>query len=403
MADEFVSIDSFLQDLTREGQLDSAGSFTLSMEHAREKLSQYLLESTEEYLLKLIQSGVAAGASEMQMHSTTTRVQFTMKGCNFEPRDLSEILNHLLQSGAGAQARALRHLATAVNTAVATRATGIVLATWDGQRGQRMEWRAQGKQVAPWNLGSAVGPCFYFEVRRTGLEFFANFFHLLSQRDILSMLIGTREGMDPDRLMVMDRAAWCPVPLALNGRWLSKPSLGPNEGATFGYSNRPHTMQFRWLGLEQPDDPGVRNFKRTTFDWPWTRNYLQPQLGVVSTGVQPAFDSLRSAVHWVVDGVLVGSDPIEGVRMGSFAWAVASAHGATLDLTGLKVIANPALQQRKQLVTELAWDLLGSRPSEPLPPVDSTSEPLSPAAAPPRRATWEEVRQRRRQQREDQS
>jgi hypothetical protein len=69
----------------------------------------------------------------------------------------------------------------------------------------------------------------------------------------------------------------------------------------------------------------------------------------------------------------------------------------------LKVIANPALQQRKQLVTELAWDLLGSRPSEPLPSVDSTSEPLSPAAAPPRRATWEEVRQRRRQQREDQS
>ena len=400
MADQFVSIDAFLEDLTGEGRLDSAGSFTISAEQAKEKLSQYLLESTEEYLLKLIQAGVAAGASELQLHSSTTRVQFTMKGCSFASRDLSEILYHLVRNDEGSQARALRHLATAVNTAVATRATGIVLATWDGRQGQRLEWKANGKQVSAWNLEAGKTPCLYFEVRRTGLEFFSNFFHLLGQRDILSMFLGTREGMDPDRLMVMDRACWCPVPLSLNGRWLPKPSLGPREGGL----GRPRNLKTRWLDLVPSEDPGIRHFDQNRFDWPWSRNYARPQLGVVSSGFRSSFDTTGSLIHWVLDGVTVWNESIEGVPIGSFAWAVGSAHGATLDLTGLKVIPNAHLLERKRELTEAAWDLLGSRPREPVAAQQSESaESAPPPVGSPRRVTWEEVRQRRRRQREDQS
>jgi len=336
MDEKFVSVDSFLQELATEGQLDSAGQFTVSMEHAKEKLSEFLLQSTEEYLLKLVQAGVAAGASTLDLHSSTTRVRFCMHGVHLDPIDLSHILNHLLQPGQNRQPPLLPHLAIAVNTAIMTRATGMTLATWDGTQGVRFEWKASGRQQRPWALRTGTPPRVYFEVRRTGLEFLANFFHLFNQRDILSMLIGSRSGVDPDRLLVMDRAIWSPVPIRLNGRWLPKPQLGPIDG--------PKLSTREWLQLP-PESPGIRGFDPKLMDWPWSRNYTRPVGGVVASGVQPAFDGVASSILWIYDGVITQSELLEEIPSGLFGWAVVPAYDCSSDVTGLSIVQNERFRE----------------------------------------------------------
>jgi hypothetical protein len=373
--DRYVSVDSFLEQLSSEGHKDSEGRFTLSLEHAREKLSTYLLESTEEYLLKLIQAGVAAGAKELELISKATHVKFVMHGVSLNAADLAEILNHLLQPSQSPDARALRHLATAVNTAVMTRAQGIVLATWDGSRGERFEWRSSGRTRSAWKPGGS-NPRVLFQVRRTGFEFMANVYHLLSQRDILSMLLGTRAGMDPDRLLVLDRAAWCPVPLRLNGRWLPRPVSGPADAAQY--------LQKAVVLERSTADPGIRNFDRKLFTWPWSRNYQEPVAAMGAVGRQPTLLHLRSQMHWVLDGVEVGSTPIEGFPVHYFGWAVVSAHGCSTDLPGLRVKADAALESSAESTTRILRDLTGEPPPRP-----------TPAPMVDRREAWNEARRRR--------
>ena len=337
---EFVSVDSFLQELTSEGRLDSVGQFTLSLEHAREKLSHFLLRSSEEYLLKLVQAGVAAGATSLELRSSTARVSFLMRGVSFAPVDLYNILQHLLDQQSSPKARCLRHLATAVNTATTTRATGISLATWDGQRGERIFWKAGGRSRRPWRPTGSQ-PLFLFQLRRTALESASQFLHLLSQRDIFSMLLGSRSGLDPDRLMLLDRASWCPVPLSLNGQWLPRPRLGLPQA--LGPTRE-------WLALQESHDPGVRGFREDVWGWPWSRHFGPAQAGVVMFGPRNPGDESLSQLHWVLDGVLVKSQLLAQVPQGQFAWAVYSAHGCSTDLTGLNPVEDEYLLDRSRAV-----------------------------------------------------
>ena len=308
---EFVSVDSFLQELSSEGRLDSAGKFTLSLEHAKEKLSEFLLKSTQDYLLKLVQAGVAAGARTLDLRSSTGSLSFSMHGVSFDPIDLENILTHLLQPGQGAQARALRHLAIAINTAITTRATGITLATWDGHKGQKIFWKAGGRSSQPWRPFRSQ-PCVHFGVRRTVLESASQFWHLLGQRDIFSMLTGGRAGLDPDRQTVLDRAIWCPVPLALNGQWLPRPRLGPPRGAIF---SRTQVLHSSWLPLDNPEDPGIRRFHQQGMAWPWSRHFDTTSAGAVNAGLQDSLSEATSQLNWVLDGVLVATQPIPHISM----------------------------------------------------------------------------------------
>lgn len=322
MSDSFVTIDSFLGELTREGSLDSTGTFTLSLEHAKRKLSQFLLASREEYLLKLVQAGVAAGAESMEMRSSGSRVAFTMWGASFLAADLK----HLLQPSGGPQQRALGHLAIAINSAVDTRATGISLATWDGKSGQKIGWNAAGRRHKSWRPLRKNLPLLHLEVQRTPLESLGQFMHLIGQRDILSMLVGSSAGLDPDSLLVMERAIWCPVPLALNGRWLPKPNLPPRAecGETL-WRPRP------------PQDPGIRRFKPGRVTWPWTCNFADPGQGAYT----------RTGDHqltWIYDGVLVRTELLRW----PLGWGVTSAHGCNIDLTGLSLVEDEALQLKRQ-------------------------------------------------------
>ena len=128
-----------------DGQLDSQGQFTLALAQAREKLAKFLLKSPQDYLLKLIQAGVAAGAQRLELKTGANRVLFRMHG--------------------NSDSRALRHLAIATHSAVQIRPTGISLATWDGRSGEKHHWTRKAEPVSPGNPGKVIRRVFKWRSR----------------------------------------------------------------------------------------------------------------------------------------------------------------------------------------------------------------------------------------------
>lgn len=364
MEDELLTVDSFLGQLKSEGLKHSEGKWTITLDQAREKLAEHQLESPQDYLLKLIQAGVAARASQMELHSRARGVRFLMRDVAFPSQELAKILMHLLSPVEGEHGRALRHLATAVNSALLTRATGLQLRTFDGEAGETLVWNARGLQRSPWRPKNGR-PQLALELKRTAAESLATFYHLLSQRDIFAMLTGSRHGVDWDRQLVMDRASWCPVPLRLNGRWLPRPKCGPSDGAST-------VEKSVTVGLAE-GDPGVRSFIVSARSWPWSKSYLEPVGGIAGMGNQSLWRPVRSELQFILDGVEVGSVALESVPKTLFGWGVLSAHGCTTDLTGLRtrldgpleLIADKALQVLSEL-TGVRVELRGRSLARPV-------------------------------------
>lgn len=348
----------FLEDLRTEGKLDSRGKFTVDFNHAREKLAMFLLEKTEHVLLKLVQAGTAAGARSLALTSKSTHISFAMNGVAFRATDLRQILNCLWMDTDESPNRALRHLAIAVNTAVRTRPTAIALATWDGSRGSLIRWTARGCETQDWKPPKAHEPVTLFQLNRTTEEYENNLWHLLSQRDILSMLFGTRGGWDPDRLMVADMARWCPIPLSLNSHKLEDPYLFCGvERITHKPARVAHKYEYR-LPLAS-GSRGVRTPGRAVKPWPG-HDFPGPQPGgILSAGKTPAGIDIYSQLDLVVDGIVVRTCSVGGLQSetGMFLRGVLAVEDCPTDLAGLQVIAGDPLHQKLKHVLNVAGEL----------------------------------------------
>jgi hypothetical protein len=330
-----LSIDHFLQDLQSEGELDSKGAFTLDFSKSKEKLAQFLLEKAEHILLKLVQAGVAAGAQQLDFESKTQHIKFTMYGAKFDFQALGQILNFLLHDEGGD--RAIRHLAMAVNTAVSTRPTQIALACWDGRQGQLYRWSNEGRKIEPWTPPKRDRPVTHFQLLRTAEEANSNFWHFLSQRDILGMLLGTKKGWDPDRLMLHEMACWCPIPIRMNGRWMDPvPLIVARDKSTLQETPVKHKAEYRMPAA--PGSLGIRTLEKGVNPWPNTRFPDGPVGAVMVAGNELHWLKMPSFVELVVDGVLVQRRVIKGPSTNqSFVRIVASADHCPTDFNGLRL------------------------------------------------------------------
>lgn len=324
---EQVSLDSLLEGLIAEGQFESAGSFTLSLESAREKLAAFLLETPEDCVLKLIQAGVALGARQLSLTVRPGRMRVDMFGATVSPDHLSQILGLLLADRCPV---GLRHLALAINTAILTQPNGVALSSWDGQRGRCLEWKGTARRTRELNCPGQRPYC-TFEVRRNPVGMF-NWW-----------------GSNPEQNLVRARACWCPIPIYLNGRWLAPPPLGPHE---LHHQDEAILHRTWWL-----EGQGIRGFDSAAWDWPWRPNYRTPRGGFLAVGLQPTVSDVRSRIHWILDGVEACVQNLPGNPGGGFCWLVLPAEGLNTDLTGLSLVNDQPLRQRVDQVLDLLKDL----------------------------------------------
>jgi len=339
-----LSLDTFLQDLQAEAKLDSHGQFTLDMEHARDKLAAYLLKKTDELLFKLVQCGVAGGASKMDMETKNTHVRFVFHDMVLTQGEMGQILNYLLNSEAS-QNRALTHLAAAVNTAVGTRPSAIALASWDGSRGQLVRWSSRGKETVEWKPPGGGRPQTLFQLIRTPAEWKETIKHMFNQRDVFGMLFGWKTGWTADQEMLAERAAWCPVPIYMNGKLLPEvPLAAGRERSSQQEKIIKHDSEARLPGW--PGCRGVRITQRKVKAWPEMPFPPGPNAAVITAGQeQHRRIQVPSTLELVNDGITVDRKSIQGVPRETFVRIVASADGYPSALAGFDLTKNEKYEQ----------------------------------------------------------
>jgi hypothetical protein len=363
-----LSLDAFLEDLKAEARLDSTGKFTLDFSQARDKLAAFQLKRTDDLILKLVQCGVAGGASKLDFESKNTHIRFTFHDLVFSQLEIEQILHYLLDPEA-AGSRALNHLATAVNTAVGTRPSAIALACWDGKKGYLVHWSSQGKKVQPWDPPRGLGRQTLFELTRTKAEWWDTIKHLFNQRDVFGMLFGWKTGWAADEELLADRAAWCPVPISMNGKPLPEvPLVMGRERSSQRDIPIAHTSELRLSG--GAGCQGLRLSKRKLEPWPETQFPSGPVAAIMTAGKEERRQQVPSYVELTSDGIITERRMLGGVPRDYFVRILAAADtGFKTALDGFQLVDDASYQELIAWLMKQASGLFHSLVAGPPPQI----------------------------------
>ena len=114
-------VDALVAELSSEGRVESAGSFTLDRDAARAKLAQFRLREPDEYVLALVRCAVLKGATRIDVMLDTDDLRLSFDGRPFTPADFEELYGALFVGGEDPDLRARRQLALGVGAAEATK------------------------------------------------------------------------------------------------------------------------------------------------------------------------------------------------------------------------------------------------------------------------------------------
>ncbi len=153
-------LDDVLQELRSQGALDSSGAFTLDWRHAREKLRSFQLPDRCYYVLKWVQSAVAAGATRCEVRASPSALSLWHDGTPLAPEQLRDLLSCLLENAD--QDPAWSELAVGVNSVLGFAGSTVVLESAghvlrlttegaDASHGERHETRVTVRRSLGWS------------------------------------------------------------------------------------------------------------------------------------------------------------------------------------------------------------------------------------------------------------
>jgi hypothetical protein len=358
-------LSDFIEAQRNAGTVESAGSFTLAIEKARDKLASYSLARPEDYILKLVQCAVLLGVDELfiELHRSAVLFFFEIEA---ENEDLSvDRLTDALTSPLEESHRGRAHLSVALCTLAAEQPVELMWGEW-GPTGSLILSLGHGRSELfrnpPFPRTEPLEPD-----RR---------FHLLYLKKTSGGVPVSLTSAEKEA--VVTRCCFAPIPIHLDGKRIG-PSLPPLDSRS-----DPLRELGRYLGafrLECDEPCSLR--------WPTSAQSgvipLQDGLQYLCRGLPPAlivdlpknhalplegptsFSSLYAVqaclygpaqLHYVKDGVLM--DPVTTHKAGGNALAVLEGDRLKTDLTGLNVVENEVVQRDTERAVAL-WKVLIDR------------------------------------------
>jgi tetratricopeptide (TPR) repeat protein len=124
-------LNMLLAELTRSGQADSTGIFTISLDKARDKLSKFQLPEPRMYVLNILASAVCGGATLVEVSIDRSALEFRFNGLSLGEFDLLGLTNQLLSP----TEMRLYELAVAFNAVQSLDLEAVALESWHGEEG----------------------------------------------------------------------------------------------------------------------------------------------------------------------------------------------------------------------------------------------------------------------------
>ncbi|MBI3927505.1 MAG: hypothetical protein HY319_18345 [Armatimonadetes bacterium] len=341
------NLDEFLEIERRRGELQSSGTFTLSLERALEKLRHYQLAHPAFYILKLIQSAIAAGARrvDVRLRRDGARVDFGLT----EPGwygSLRLILEKL-QGPITAAPSALEHLLIALQSSQAIEGARTCFTHACAERWERVELSAGHVELErtfqpPRNQVVPGQSRFSFELRR---PFTVSFLRSLWSR--------THEYS-----AILAHCRLSPVPIFLDGRPLEPHlwkgdddvlvgivELSPRRRIDPGFRLDPGTHQaIQGLGLRTPgthSGPLFLGVREPDGAYRAPRAEDSKQLLRAAVLVRVGSEQQPDSFQFVKSGIALAPRPLD-LGIPGQAHGFCSAEMLKTDLSGLQVVEDEA-------------------------------------------------------------
>lgn len=277
-----MNADELIARLAAEGELDSAGSFTLDPAAALEKLREFQLRDPTRFVLSWVRAATLLGASRIDIEIDADDVWLRFDGETLGSADFEALWTSVVGQRGSARVRACRELALGINGAFTWEAKSVEVRSGDRIVGFDRSFAMSSAQVStptdPRNSIHAKRPIGWDLVRRRMLD---------------------RRGELPEELMLVNACAFGAVPIYLEGDLLNP---APSE------------LHNAWLRVAIDD--GERR------GWLWLRRGERSQLRVLVAGVEVALVELpfgADRVEAIVDDPLLPLDlsqekAVEGER-----------------------------------------------------------------------------------------
>lgn len=114
-----MNSDDILAQLVAEGEVESAGGFTIDKDKARDKMRQFQLSDPRQYVLMLVQAAVHQGATHIEFQIDADDMEVWFDGEGFSKSDLDDLFVSMFGDRQASNLRSRQELAIALNAALA--------------------------------------------------------------------------------------------------------------------------------------------------------------------------------------------------------------------------------------------------------------------------------------------
>ncbi|MBA2663545.1 MAG: hypothetical protein H0U74_14750 [Bradymonadaceae bacterium] len=221
-----TSIDEVIARSRQAGGFSEHRRFTLAKSQAIQKMRQFALADPHFYILELIQSAVANGASFIDIKLENAQVVLSYTGGGYAEAELSQIFDFLFASRDNVAQGDLRLLALGVNALMLLEPREIVIESGDGTVKGTTRLVIRGREDVV-EVGKSEQPLRGTFIRATDLK--------------RSKITG-RSALAPHELgprectAIEDRCITAPVPIIVNNRPLFGYSSERSPASLFGFS-----------------------------------------------------------------------------------------------------------------------------------------------------------------------
>jgi len=379
-----LDVDNLSQYIAQQreaGTVESAGSFTLAIDKARDKLSTYSLANPEDYILKIVQCAVSLKVKTLHINFTRTNVLVYFELAHDDLSLSIENITNALLNPLEESNRARSCLALALCSIAGQEPTELMWGDWDAGDSNIILSLGHGRselfrsvpfpRTEPLDDDKRLHLLFLKKSTTSKLPL------SLTSRELSALQ--SRCSFAPVRIQVDGQPLGPSLPLFvspsdpvshLTSLYLGALCIGCNEAKTLSWIPAPESKTAQAFKKEIPSSlksvaaglPPVFFFDRPEH---WTlplesEAHFSEVLGI------PAYLYGPSTLHYVKDGVMLA--PITLHDAGGGAFAILDGDRLKTDVSGLQAIRDESVEADTERVVEL-WKKLVNGFVDGSPPI----------------------------------